>query len=397
MANTLKTQIDNLIGVQLASTIYDDWLVAGARTIVDLLKPEDLERHSVSVSVPITTGLSVSLYRIWKILVSGYDATQYPAGFETQIVDANSLLKSSVFTPGYIINAGTLKCYNGANCAGDLIGIAYPTAIDSSTATDITGVPENMHHAVILYSAIQGRIKQLSELMKTTLEALTISDIDTSSIIAPTSPTLGTVSYVDATGATVSATSIGTIPVVPTFTPATVPTDIATAISAFDTAMTAEDIELAQSQLVKADKMLGKYQSLIQEGLGSFNKDMEKFKADIQKVIDQAQITLQEAQANAKYSTDVSVQNKAKTMEAIVQNNNSLLQKYQGDTTVYAQKVNALVSQYGTNTQIFSQKVSRTMNEHQGLLGGLQQLQSEYHELINSYLGIVQNNNSRGN
>ena len=172
MAITLKAQIDNLVGTGLASTAYDNWIMAGARTIVDILKPEDLERHSSSVVVANPAGLAVQLYRIWKVLVNGYDATQYPAGYETQIVDSNSFHKSSAFTPAYIINAGTLKCYNGAQVAGSILGIAYPSAVDSSTDTEIVGVPENMHYAVILYSAIQARIKQISNLYDTITTAL---------------------------------------------------------------------------------------------------------------------------------------------------------------------------------------------------------------------------------
>jgi 2-succinyl-5-enolpyruvyl-6-hydroxy-3-cyclohexene-1-carboxylate synthase len=133
--------------------------------------------------------------------------------------------------------------------------------------------------------------------------------------------------------------------------------------------------------------MLDKYQMLIQEGLGSFNKDLEKYRSDVQKVINQAQTTLQEAIANAKMSTDVSVQNKAKTMEAIVQDNNLVLQKFQQEVAAYAQKVNSLVSQYSTNNQIFQSKITKTIQEHTGLYVGLQQLQSEYHGLIDLYLG----------
>lgn len=390
MANTLKTQIDNLVGSGIAATVYDDWVRAGARTIVDLLKQDDLERHSSGVTVPVTTGLAVQLYRIWKVLVNGYECLQYPTGWESRIANVNSLHKASTMTPVYIIKAGTLKTYDDSgNVAGSIIGIQYPTTIDTATDTDIVGVPENMHYAVILYAAIQARIKQMTELIGTTLAGYTISDIDLSGITPPSSPSYVDVSYINASSSSVSPTSVGSIPSAPTYTNVTVPSDVASAITAFDSAMSIEDIELSQSNLEKAKTMLSKYQEMIQESLGSFNKDMKKFEADVQKVIEQAQITLQEAIANAKSSTDVDVVNKAKQMEAIIQNDTILLNTYQADVQKYAQRVNALVSQYGTNLQIFQGKVQKVIAQHNSYAIGIQQLQSEYHEVINRYIGYV--------
>jgi len=286
MANTLKVQIDNLIGSGLASTLYDDWLVAGARTIVDILKAEDLERHSSSVSVPITTGLSVSGYRIWKVLVGGYDCLQYPAGFETQISDSGSLLRSSAFTPGYIINAGTLKTYNGSNCAGTLIGIAYPSAIDSSTVEDIVGVPENMHHAVILYSSIQGRIKQISSLADSIATAITAT--------------------------------LTTLP-----TPLVSSLDVSSHLTQLETyVVTTEDIELATAKINEIQIII---QNWLQNTAGEVKIELEQ----------------------------------------------SVL------------KFNAELEQMKT-------KVASYMQQTQNYALGLQQLQSEYHGLINLYLGLPQ-------
>lgn len=244
MAQTLQTQIENLTGSAFAAALYDDWLIAGARGIVDILKPEDMERHSTATEVP-TTGLACSLYRVWRVLVGNNTAVPRDTGNESQVVDANSFYKATPFTPAYIVKSGVMKCYNGvfnptvtvhtagdgytvgevllfdggltlevtaittdgndgvaavrvlfvgstvtghdvapvaasldgsaatfnltmtgtaSSTVGSLIGIQYPTAIDSSTDLDIVGIPENMHHAVVLYASIQARLKQMSDI-----------------------------------------------------------------------------------------------------------------------------------------------------------------------------------------------------------------------------------------
>lgn len=185
---TLKTQIENIIGSVFTSTLYDDWLVAGARTIVDVLKPEDLERHSTSVSVT-SAGINATGYRIWKVVggTNSNIAISREVGSESQVIDASnySFYKATAFTPAYIIAAGTLKIYAGSTAtSGILVGIAYPSAIDSSTQTEIVGVPENMHYAVVLYAAIQGRLKQMSDLNSTlhTAAASAISELSALSI-----------------------------------------------------------------------------------------------------------------------------------------------------------------------------------------------------------------------
>lgn len=291
MANTLKDQIDNLIGAGLIAEQYNNWLAAGARTIVDILKPEDLERHSTTTNVSVGSGLVVVAYRIWKVLVGGYEAKKYPAGYETQIVDNNSLLKSSVFTPAYIINAGNMLCYNGANCAGTIKAIAYPgvlTPIASDVDTDITGIPENMHYAVILYSSIQGRIKQMSNAV--------------AGIATELSTSLQTLS------------ALGTIPTL----------DVSTQLTRLESyILTDQDIELAGVEINQIQILIEKWM---------------------------------------KYDAD----------------------KVSLDTKVQVERLMAQLNSMKVKTDLY-------MQQTQGYALGLQQLQSEYHGLINLYLGKLVN------
>lgn len=391
MADTLKTQIDNVIGAGLASSLYDNWLVAGARTTVDILKDEDLERHSSSVVIPITTGLNVTLYRIWQILVGGNSAIQRITGNETQAVDSNSFYKAGPYTPAYIIQAGTLKCYDGtirgtptlvsggtgygigevltfgthgfkmitltvdgsgviltwqvydygsgepggtytttsgfgsnAQCSititentinGTLIGIQYPTAIDSSIATDITGVPENMHYATILYACIQARLKQISN----------ISD-DMTTLI---------------TGTIASVTNLITTPIADIASIATVaePT-LTTYLAAMETALTAEDIELVTANI------------------NDLNIRLEQWKQQV-------------TASNVAFEAGVL---KGKTM-------------FEGDLAKAKAEFEGVINRVSSELSTLKTKIDGYTQKLQVHATGLQQLQAEYHGLINLYLG----------
>lgn len=235
---TLKTQVDDLIGSGIASTVYNEWLKAGARSLVDLFNQGDLESHSVSVAVPITTGLTTaSQYRIWRVTIGGYDATQYPAGYETQIVDTNSLHKSSVFTPAYIINAGTLKCYNGANIAGTLLGCQYDTGVDSTADSEIPNFPDQLQYAVVLYAAILGRQNQITTLI--------------------------------ASMATAISASLTSLP-----TPLVSSLDLTAHLSVLNTyVVTTEDIELAQAKIAEIQTLLANW---LQNTAGEIKIELEQ-------------------------------------------------------------------------------------------------------------------------
>lgn len=414
-APTIKTQIDSLIGSGITSAEYNPWVEAGARTIVDILKPEDLQRHSTAIAVPSSGGLNVVLYRIWRVLVGGQLATQRDEGQLNQVIDSNSFYKASAFTPVYIVLAGILKCFNGiGQTIGTMIGIKYPTGIDTSVDTEIEGVPENLHYAVVLYAAIQGRIQQLTTLMKTTLAGLvravsvspsslrvplftytttattigslgtpptyskpsigtlpatlTIDELSIASIEIPTAPTLASVVYTDATGATISTATIGEIGAVPTYIPAVVPSEIEAGILEFNAKMadTVEDIELAKPHIEKVSVLIQQYQALVSEAQTVFNSAITKQKAEIDRLLQLGQMMSQRYLEQAKLTTDVSMQNKIQTMTALIQNNNSLLQKYQDDVTLYSQLVNARVSAYQSNiqakVQVYTSNVKTTLD-----------------------------------
>lgn len=280
----LKDQIDALIGTGIVSTTYDVWIKAGARSIVDIMTPEDMASHSTSVTIPVTTGLTTAHnYRVYRVLVGGYEAKELPAGKETQVVDSNSLLKSSPMTPCYIMNAGTMKTYNGVNVAGTLLGVEYNTGVDSSADVEVGNIPDQLEFACILYAAIQGKMNQLATLQTNMASAI-------------------------------SAT-LTTLP-----TPLVTTLDISTQLARLETyILTTEDIELAQVEIGQIQTLIanwlqntaGEIKIELEQSVLKLNAELETMKSKI-----------------ASYSQQV--QAHLGTLQALRNEYNSLIQTYLG-------------------------------------------------------------------
>ena len=135
-------------------------------------------------------------------------------------------------------------------------------------------------------------------------------------------------------------------------------------------ANTQKELTLYQS---RTGVELQQYSQDIQNELNEFNKEntlyqmefqeaVTKFQADQQKVVEQARIDLAKAQQDAQNATNVDIANKAKDQELALQNainnmqetinnNNSLLAKFQQELGLYAQNVAKEVQEYQQNTQ----------------------------------------------
>jgi len=84
----------------------------------------------------------------------------------------------------------------------------------------------------------------------------------------------------------------------------------------------------------------------IQSELNEFNKELAAYQTDAQHKIQQAQITAQEALADMRASTDVGIQNEAKTLEALVVDYQLTLDLFQRKIALYQAEVEAVIQQY---------------------------------------------------
>ena len=213
------------------------------------------------------------------------------------------------------------------------------------------------------------------------LSSAAIADF-TVSASAPTIPVIGTITYTNASNQSafsndLSSVTFGSVPSeinvsgsAPTFTPPVLDIDMAQ----FETFLeTDEDTELAQIQLGKLNNQVSQYQSKLSESQAEFQKENSiyqtelqeaslKFTADQQKVVEQARLDLAKAQQDAQNSTNVDIANKAKdqelslqnainNMQETINNNNSLLAKFQQELGLYSQNIAKELQQYQQSTQ----------------------------------------------
>ena len=102
------------------------------------------------------------------------------------------------------------------------------------------------------------------------------------------------------------------------------------------------------NELNEYNKELALYQTAVQES-------MQEIQVANQVNIAQAQSDLQVAIGNEDRSQQRSLQNAVNEMQEIINDNNSLLQKYQAETSVFSAEVNKEIQEYQTQIQI-SQK-----------------------------------------
>ena len=119
------------------------------------------------------------------------------------------------------------------------------------------------------------------------------------------------------------------------------------------------------NELNEYNKENARYQANIQAELAKHN-------SDLQKVLNQARIDADDAKQEAAQTTDVdkfnkqqdqvlALQNKAKTMDAIMSNNDDLVAKFNAELNKYSTDINKEVQQYQNNIQQKVQEVESSI------------------------------------
>jgi len=311
-----------------------------------------------------------------------------------------SLYAATAKDPIYYIENGSLYVMPGG---GRGIALAYPTVVYS--ATSISNFPIQLEHAVVLYACIQGRIRQLSDILITTMGGLSltlptvptlisapsytwsdasvgtitgttigafstppaytkptivlstvIDDLDTSGInipnapadftltvTPPTAPTDANYSYTDAILGTYTATTIGSLGTAPTYIK---PTTTFSAANISTYIATDEDLEKAQTEISHQSSLLQLFSADIQNELNEFNKENVEYQATVQKAIEQARLDQERLLTVGKDTTNLNLQNKANALTGQIELYRAKLAKYNAELISYQQEANAQVNSY---------------------------------------------------
>ena len=397
-----KTQIDNLTGFGSTDDVaIADWLLAGAREIIDVLPMSKLER--MSEVEEFTGNTPVEDKKILDVLRKDENNSnilmpcrEIDARQSGRAVDSNYMEFATSSDPIYYLENKRLYTLPASAASNDskLIKINEDFTVDI-TQDSISNFPGEATNAVVLYAS-RNAIVRLMNLKHSSVSALNVSDLSISAT-APVSPVITTVSYSDATNADASSTtqstvSLGVTPAkidvdtsAPTYTKpsltlttlglpdlnisASAPADITVGsasvsfsqavpqfippvltvdMNQFETFLeTDEDTELAQLQLGRLNNEVSQYQSNIQNEIANFNESVESYRAELQKSIKDAELTsAKEAQEIQEYSNDIQKysQNVQKEVQAYQQST-------QKELSIYSTKVRADIDKFRADIQ----------------------------------------------
>jgi len=332
---TLKERVEDRIGSVSDDEALASWLNAGAKLITNLLPEQRLEKYTV----PLTdagSGVNIQAYRVLSANKAGYGAVRVGQHLIARVADSASIYSATTEFPAwYILNGLAYVKPSG----GTVIAMGFPEVYTGDYA--ITNFPADVDETVVLYAAIQGRMRQINDMVVSEIDALTFT-----TYTIPTAPSAPSFIYIDANGEVISSTSItfaNTLNFIqPAFTGSYTNTD---------NALGNQDVELAGGHLSKIQTQLAEMQNQLAVSGGQFNKDKVEFDAALQVAIDNAQLTQQRLLTSAQLAQDLSKTNEAMKLSQQVQEYASALQ-------LYGQQVNAYSAQLQQEVARISQEIN---------------------------------------
>jgi len=446
---SFKTQIEDLIGNVGDDTLISQSLQDIGGEIISALPNRKLLSVAKTSAIS-SSGLTIADKKVLAVDKGDITAKPIPASQKAKYNDTTSIFAASDTDPVYYIEDE--KVYvNGAAGSGETSGTLHfvpllPTS-DGSTLTvhgdsAVANFPLEAQQLLVLGSAV----RCLQRLLSNATSSLP-SDISGSLSFGsvPSPPSIATISYSDATNADATTTGVSSVSVssvtiadisgnAPTYTAPAVAgeteeltgtlTNDATADNnkidfsdwfevVGDFIQTEEDIELAGSQLQKISTYLNAYSQAMQNKLNIFNKEnsiyqasvqaqLAKHNTDLQRTLRQLQVDAEEAKQESAQATDVdkfnkaqdqalALQNKANTLQAAIQNNDDLIQKYSSEIQSYSAQVNKAVQERNSDIQNFNAKLQKQVTDYQWKSTQLQNLKAEYNEGLQLLIGGKRN------
>ena len=171
MAETFKNQVDALTG--FASTEDDalsDWLTAGARSVLNSLPLNKLER--IASNENFTNNIDVEGKKILAVVRKDNNhaskiytpCRKLPPSMMGRVNDTNYMEAASESDPAYIIQNDVLNTYPASNSSSDSRVVFVNSSITSAHGdTSISNFPDEAEYAVVLFAARQALERKISD------------------------------------------------------------------------------------------------------------------------------------------------------------------------------------------------------------------------------------------
>ena len=171
MAESFKNKVDALTG--FASTEDDalsDWLTAGARSVLNILPLNKLER--IASNENFTNNIDVEGKKILAVVRKDNNhaskiytpCRKLPPSMMGRVNDTNYMEAASESDPAYIIQNDVLNTYPASISSSDSRVVFVNSSITSAHGdTSISNFPDEAEYAVVLFAARQSLERKISD------------------------------------------------------------------------------------------------------------------------------------------------------------------------------------------------------------------------------------------
>ena len=171
MAESLKDQVDALTGFGTTENdALSDWLTAGARSVLNSLPLNKLER--IASNENFTNNIDVEGKKILAVVRKDNNhaskiytpCRKLPPSMMGRVNDTNYMEAASESDPAYIIQNDVLNTYPASNSSSDSRVVFVNSSITSAHGdTSISNFPDEAEYAVVLFAARQALERKISD------------------------------------------------------------------------------------------------------------------------------------------------------------------------------------------------------------------------------------------
>jgi len=371
---TFSAQVVDLVGTFSDETALDSFVTEGANEVISAMPRRAMER--VAEETAVTDGTTTSeghkiLYVLRNDGTIDQPCRQVPAYKRGRIQDSSDMEFATTSDPVYYIQDGKINIFpNGNGLMVSIPTYSQSSPLDASDISTITNFPDEYEYLVVLYAAIKALQQNLSGLVEADFSI---------SASAPSAPSLATLSGGSVSAITVASVSKADISGdVPAYTKPSSTVDFGTLSSSdssagteanlgFDDFVNSEDVEMASISLQKQQELLRAYQLDIQNELNEYNKENSRYQANVQAELAKHNSDLQKALRQAQLDGSDAQQESAQALQAAIQNNDDLVQKFLAELNKYTAQVNSEVQTYSQNVANNAQKFQHTVAQQSKL------------------------------
>jgi hypothetical protein len=368
---TFSAQIVDLVGAFSDETALDSFITEGANEVINAMPRSVMERVADEVSVS-DGSTSSETHKILYVLLDDQPCRRVPAYKRGRVQDSSDMEFATASDPAYYIQDGKINVFPNSGTI-KMVGVPVynqGSPLNADGISTITNFPDEYEYLVTLYAAIKALQQNLSGLVEADFSI---------SASAPSAPSLATLSGGSVSPITVASVSKADISGdVPAYTKPSSSVDFGTLSSSdssagteanlgFDDFINSEDVEMASISLQKQQELLRAYQLDIQNELNEYNKENARYQANVQAELAKHNSDLQKALRQAQLDGSDAQQESAQTLQAAIQNNDDLVQKFLAELNKYTAQVNSEVQTYSQNVANNSQKFQHTVAQQSKL------------------------------